>query len=70
MDGMDLNDIFGNMFGGGMGGQRRRKSSVTKRDHIIHQLELSLEELYAGVVKPITVNRQKVWTTYHKTFDD
>ena len=57
MEEVDLSDLFGNMFGG----QRpRRKKGVAKREQIVETMEVTLEELYAGVVKPLKINKQKV----------
>jgi DnaJ-class molecular chaperone len=58
MEGMDINDLFGNMFNGG--GRSRRRRGFDKRDEIVQQLKLTLEELYAGVEKTIKINKQKV----------
>ncbi len=50
----DLGDIFETFFGGGFGGGRRTRTVTHGADLELLQ-EITLEEAYQGVVKPITI---------------
>jgi molecular chaperone DnaJ len=54
MDMGDLGDIFETFFGGGMGGQQRRRT-VTHGSDLETGQEISLEEAYHGVKKNISI---------------
>jgi molecular chaperone DnaJ len=54
--GVDLGDIFGNMFGGGFGGQTRTESF--SGEDIKVGIEISFEEWFLGVTKKVAYNRK------------
>lgn len=54
-DGMDLNDLFHQFFGGGFGGRRRR--GPTRGRDLAVELEISLEDAYRGVERPMVLPR-------------
>src|SRR4051812_24183102 len=60
--GMDLDDddVFGNMFGRGAGGQRRGRPSTPQpsKQSVQHKVPLTLEELYKGTTKRLKVTRK------------
>lgn len=51
---MDVFDLF---FGGGFGGRRRRER---KGQDVIHQLQVSLEELYKGTVRKLALQKNVI----------
>ena len=57
-------DLFGELFGGGAAGGRRGGKrgggggGPAKSDDVVHKLALSLEELYAGATKRLTISRK------------
>jgi DnaJ family protein A protein 2 len=54
-----MGDIFGQMFGmGGRGGQRQ--SGPKKGKAAVHQLKVTLEEIYNGKKSKIAVNRERI----------
>lgn len=54
--GMDFSDMFAQMFGGGMGGGRRRGHAFAQAGQNFEMnLEITLEEAYAGVEKTLQV---------------
>lgn len=55
--GVDLGDIFGNMFGGGFGGQQTRAESFSGED-IKVAIEITFEEWFLGVTKKVAYNRK------------
>lgn len=64
MNNFDAEEIFKNMFGGNFGfdfgnifGQGRRRESSNKQLHIIHELKVTLKELYCGSVRKLKINR-------------
>ncbi|MFH0754214.1 MAG: molecular chaperone DnaJ [Candidatus Omnitrophota bacterium] len=54
-----LGQFFGGSFGGGGGGSRRQRRPARGRD-IQYEVELTLEEAYAGVHKTVKVPRNEV----------
>jgi molecular chaperone DnaJ len=50
----DISDIFGDVFGGGIHAERH----YSKGEDILMGMELSMEEAFSGVTKPITVKRE------------
>lgn len=57
--GGDINDLFEQFFGGsfgGFGGRRRRRGPTRGRDLLV-EVEVTLEEVYRGVEKPIVLPR-------------
>lgn len=56
--GMDINDLFEQFFGGSFGGfgGRRRRGPTRGRDLVV-EMEITLEEAYRGVEKPIVLPR-------------
>lgn len=53
---MDLFDMF---FGGGLGGSRNRRRERKGKD-VIHQLTVSLEELYKGTVRKLALQKNVI----------
>jgi len=53
--GMDPFDIFGQMFGGGRG---RRQRDDSRTEDVVHELGVSLQDLYCGKTKKLAINRQ------------
>lgn len=58
-EGVDINDIFGDFFGGGSGFGRRRRdpNSPMRGNDIEYGLQISLEEAYRGTSKKINIPR-------------
>lgn len=56
--GPDMNDIFAQMFAGGMPGMAQQQQPGKRQDHN-HTIELSLDEVYHGVSKGIKVSVMK-----------
>ncbi len=52
---LDLNDMFGSMFGGG---GRQKKKEIKRRNQIVQKIKVSLEDLFKGVTKEVEVERQ------------
>ena len=61
MEDMDLSDMFGDMFGGGQ--RRSSKKDIPRREQIVVQLDVTLEELFTGTTKEIALERQIVCKT-------
>jgi len=63
--GMDPNDIFGDLFGNmGMGGAGSRRAKIKKKaKNILHQIEVSLEDMYKGVNKVLEIQRYRMCST-------
>ncbi|MBI3593244.1 MAG: DnaJ domain-containing protein, partial [Nitrospirae bacterium] len=51
--GFDFSDMFGDVFGTGMGGRPRH----ARGEDILMAVELTLEEAFKGITRPITVRR-------------
>jgi len=58
-EGVDINDIFGDIFGGGgFGGGRRRDPNAPMRGNDLeYELQVSLEEAYRGATKKVNIPR-------------
>lgn len=56
--GSDPFDVFNMFFGGGMGGGRSRQSRQRKGKDVVHQLGVTLENLYNGVSKKLALEKQ------------
>lgn len=57
--GMDPFDIFGQMFGGGGGrGGRGQQRDSSRTEDVVHELGVSLIDLYCGKTKKLAINRQ------------
>lgn len=55
-----VQDLFGDLFGGGRSGFRTSNNTVAKGESIIVKVELTLEEIYSGVTKKIKYKRLEV----------
>lgn len=53
-EGFDFGDIFGDLFGGARAGQTVRHA---RGEDLITRMELTLEEAFRGVTRPLTINR-------------
>eukprot|EP00184_Porphyridium_aerugineum_P008634 CAMPEP_0184692572 /NCGR_PEP_ID=MMETSP0313-20130426/995_1 /TAXON_ID=2792 /ORGANISM="Porphyridium aerugineum, Strain SAG 1380-2" /LENGTH=415 /DNA_ID=CAMNT_0027150411 /DNA_START=179 /DNA_END=1426 /DNA_ORIENTATION=- len=64
--GMDANDIFEAMFGGGIfggaGGSGRRSRGPKKGETVQHAIKVTLEDLYKGKSSKIAITRHRVCT--------
>ena len=65
--GPSAEDIFENFFGGGFGsffggrgGGEQRKKGPRKGEDVVHELEVSLEDLYKGSVRKIRLTRSRI----------
>ena len=52
--GADPSDIFSMFFGGG----RRQRSGPRKGEDVVHQMNVTLEELYNGKTRKLAINRK------------
>lgn len=57
-EGMTPEDLFSQLFGGGLGGQRRGPSGPKKGRDTQHELKVSLEDLYKGKVSKLALQKQ------------
>ena len=55
----DLGDIFGSMFGGGVGGQQTRHNGPRKGENLRITLQLTFEEAVFGCEKSVSVTRNE-----------
>jgi len=63
-DGSGLEDILGNLFGGGsFGGQGGGRGRARRGQDIQYEVEITLEEAYSGIKKKIKVPRHEHCTT-------
>lgn len=53
-------DIFDMFFGGGFGGLRGRGRRERKGQDVMHQLSVSLEELYKGTVRKLALQKNVI----------
>lgn len=63
--GGDFSDILASMFGGRGGGFGRRPRGPMRGDDAQHEVEITLEEAYAGAERSFTMNAQEVCPTCH-----
>ncbi|KAJ2375862.1 Type I HSP40 co-chaperone [Coemansia sp. RSA 2607] len=69
MDGIDPNDLFSQLFGGGMGGMfgggggRRGPSGPRRGRDMAHALKVSLEDLYKGKTSKLQVTKTVICKT-------
>ena len=61
MEDMDMSDMFGDMFGQQQG--QPRKKDIPRREQIVLEMKVSLEELFSGITKEVAVERQINCTT-------
>jgi len=63
----DLGDLFGNLFGGGAGGQSAgpQRSSASRGRDLTYEVALSFEEALAGVSTKVDVQRTESCPTCH-----
>ena len=61
--GMGAQDIFSQMFGGGMGGGRGGPKGPQKGKSVQHAIKVTLEEIFKGKTTKIAVNRDRICTT-------
>jgi len=52
--GMDASDMFSMFFGGG----RRQRSGPRKGEDVVHQINVTLEDLYNGKTRKLAINRK------------
>ncbi|KAI7849222.1 hypothetical protein BDC45DRAFT_540265 [Circinella umbellata] len=66
MGGMDAEDLFSQLFGGGLfgggGGGRSRPSGPRRGKDMMHHLKVSLEDLYAGKTSKLALQKNVVCT--------
>ncbi|GLT81933.1 hypothetical protein SLE2022_003560 [Rubroshorea leprosula] len=55
--GHDPFDIFSSFFGGGFGGSSSRGRRQRRGDDVVHPLKVSLEDLYLGTTKKLSLSR-------------
>lgn len=63
MGGMDAEDLFSQLFGGGLfggGGRSSRPSGPRRGKDMMHQLKVSLEDLYVGKVSKLALQKHVV----------
>lgn len=69
--GGDIADILGNLFGGGRahagGGFRRPQPGPQRGEDLQHEVELTLEEAYAGSERTLTMSMHEMCPTCHGT---
>lgn len=53
---VDLDDILGNMFGGGFGFSKRGRSTKTRGNDVLHHVNLTFEEAVFGCEKDIKID--------------
>ncbi|PNH11245.1 Chaperone protein dnaJ 2 [Tetrabaena socialis] len=53
-----MSDIFEQMFGMGGGGGRGGRQRERKSEDVVHKLQVSLEDLYSGATKKLSMSRQ------------
>lgn len=53
-------DIFDMFFGGGFGGRGRGRGRERKGQDVMHQLSVSLEELYKGTVRKLALQKNVI----------
>ncbi len=64
--GIDLDDLFGNLFGGGFGGGgQRRRSGPQRGANLKYRMSLEFMEAAFGVERQITINKEDVCDTCH-----
>jgi len=57
--GGDPFDLFGNLFGGGGGGGRgRQRKDDHRTEDVVHELGVSIQDLYNGKTKKLSINRK------------
>ena len=61
--GFSQEDIFSQFFGGGQGGGRQRRQAPQQASSVTMRLSLSLEELFAGTTKSISIDREVTCNT-------
>ncbi|KAI8364215.1 hypothetical protein BD560DRAFT_355151 [Blakeslea trispora] len=57
MGGMDAEDLFSQLFGGGFGGGRRGPSGPRRGKDMVHALKVSLEDLYNGKTSKLALQK-------------
>lgn len=62
MGGASANDIFANLFGGGMSGGRRQGGRRKGQD-VVHAIKATLEQLYNGATRKLAINREVIDTS-------
>ncbi|MEG0073752.1 MAG: molecular chaperone DnaJ [Clostridia bacterium] len=60
---IDLEDILGNMFGGGFSGSSARKDAPRQGSHLQYKIDITFEEAVFGATKEVTLKRNEKCST-------